>query len=415
MSSLSRALKVYNEAAHSPAFSPLSAPPLNVMIVDDEEGYCNFIAAAVTELGHKAYFATSVGPALQLLMRCPPDLLFLDVGLGSHDAIDVIRGLKDLGFRGVVQLMSGDWQGLLEDVGRIGQRRGLNIRPPLHKPFRAEVVRRVIDEFPFDARQPTALQPAPPISIDLAEALARDWLELWYQPKLNLLSREFTGLEGLIRCRHPEHGVLSPGSFLPGAHPSAIGALSEYVISTALHDWHHLADVGINMLFAVNVPICDLSSARLPALVKANRPRSAMWPGLILEVTEGEVAQDIAFAHEIATQLRIYGIRLSIDDFGEGYSSFARLSELPFVELKLDGSFVRHCAQDPKKAAICRAVIELAHGFGAVAVAEGVENWADAKALQQFGCDFGQGFAFAKPMPRSLLESALVQRSYETA
>jgi EAL domain-containing protein (putative c-di-GMP-specific phosphodiesterase class I) len=88
----------------------------------------------------------------------------------------------------------------------------------------------------------------------------------------------------------------------------------------------------------------------------------------MLEITEGEVAKNVELAHEIATQLNIYCINLAIDDFGEGYSSFARLRELPFAELKLDASFVKNCVEDPKNAAICRSVIELAPGFGTVTV-----------------------------------------------
>jgi EAL domain-containing protein (putative c-di-GMP-specific phosphodiesterase class I) len=132
---------------------------------------------------------------------------------------------------------------------------------------------------------------------------------------------------------------------------------------------------------------------------------------LILEVTEGEVAQNVDLAHEIATQLQIYGIKLAIDDFGEGYSSFARLRELTFAELKLDASFVKNCSHDPANAGICQAVIKLAHNFGAVAVAEGLENPADILAVQQMGCDIGQGFAFARPMPSALFTTILQGRA----
>src|SRR4029079_15644459 len=104
------------------------------------------------------------------------------------------------------------------------------------------------------------------------------------------------------------------------------------------------------------------------------------------------------WATDMPPQLRIYVISLSIDDFGEGYSSFARLRELPFAELKLDASFVKNCSRDNNNADICQAVIELAHSFGAVAVAEGLENRADVPAIQQMGCDLGQGFTFARPM-----------------
>jgi EAL domain-containing protein (putative c-di-GMP-specific phosphodiesterase class I) len=125
----------------------------------------------------------------------------------------------------------------------------------------------------------------------------------------------------------------------------------------------------------------------------------------------GEVVKDVALFHEIATQLRIYGITLAIDDFGEGFSSFARLRELPFSELKLDRGFVDGCAGDAKNGGICRAVIALAHHFGVAAVAEGLENLADAYVVRNMGCDIGQGYVFARPMPKSSLLSLLGDRS----
>jgi EAL domain-containing protein (putative c-di-GMP-specific phosphodiesterase class I) len=161
----------------------------------------------------------------------------------------------------------------------------------------------------------------------------------------------------------------------------------------------------------VNASIGSLINLNLPVLIRENRPKNDAWPGLILEVTESDVAKDVELAHEMATQLRIYGISLTIDDFGEGYSSFARLRKLPFAELKLDASFVKDCALDEKNAGICQAIIELAHNFGAVAVAEGLENLRDVAAVQKMGCDLGQGFLFARPMPNDLFIYLLNQRA----
>lgn len=384
-----------------------------VFVIDDEEGFCKFIATAVTSFGYEADYFTNAQAALRALTHCSPEIIFLDIALGGSDAIDVLRSLAAHGYRGCVQVMSGSNKSILDDVRRVGERHKLTMRPPLHKPFRMDTIREVlagsqIDQWPDSSPLPEA---AP--SVGLNEALEHGWLEVWYQPKLDLPTRTFAGAEGLIRCRHPRHGVLPPSSFLPGAPAATLNALTEYVILTALRDWQELSESGFNLRFAVNAPIGSLTDLNLPHLIRENRPASADWPGLILEVTEHEVAQDVGLAHEIATQLGIYGISLAIDDFGEGYSSFARLRELPFAELKLDASFVKGCAGDPKNAAICQSVIELAHSFDAVAVAEGLENPADVEALQRMGCDLGQGFALARPMPSNLFTSALRARASE--
>jgi EAL domain-containing protein (putative c-di-GMP-specific phosphodiesterase class I)/CheY-like chemotaxis protein len=382
-----------------------------VFVVDDEEGICKFVSAAVTSFDYQADYFTSAPLALRALKHCSPSIIFLDIALGGSDAIEVIRTLGQRGYRGVVQLMSGSNPAILEDVRRIGERHKLIMRPPLKKPFRIEAIRQVLADAPIDQWPDAARCADERPSIGLDEALDRGWLEVWYQPKLDLGARKFAGAEGLIRCRHPELGVLPPSSFLPNATPQALTALTQFVILTALHDWQELAKSGFNLKFAVNAPIASLTDLNLPELIRANTPKGGAWPGLILEVTEGEVAKDIGLAHEIATQLSLYGISLAIDDFGEGYSSFARLRELPFAELKLDASFVQNCSEDPKNAAICQAVIELAHSFGALAVAEGLESAADVQAVQRMGCDIGQGFVFARPMPNALFTSVLRERA----
>src|SRR5258708_8024772 len=138
----------------------------------------------------------------------------------------------------------------------------------------------------------------------------------------------------------------------------------------------------------------------MPALVRQYRPADPKWPGLILEVTEAQMIRDIELAHEVATQLRLYDGGLSVDDFGSGYSSLARLREIPFCELKLDRSFVTNCAHDEVKAGLCQTVVDLAHRFGKAAVAEGIEHAADRQVLCQMGCDMGQGFLIAQPLPK---------------
>jgi EAL domain-containing protein (putative c-di-GMP-specific phosphodiesterase class I) len=274
---------------------------------------------------------------------------------------------------------------------------------PLSKPFKPSTIRQVVTGV-HRAERPMTVT-------DLDEALARNWLELWYQPKIDLRTKTLAGAEGLIRCRHPVHGILPPASFLPGASERSHAMLTEHVIVSALRDWDEIAESGVYLHTAVNTSIGALANLQLPALIREHRPNGSRWPGLILEVTESEVVKDVALMHEISTQLRIYGITFAIDDFGEGFSSFARLRELPFAELKLDRSFVKDSGIDPRNAGICETIVNLAHHFGAVAVAEGIENAADLQAVHRMGCDMGQGYFLARPMPKSDLITLLRQRA----
>ena len=221
------------------------------------------------------------------------------------------------------------------------------------------------------------------------------------------MTGQIVGAEGLARVRHPELGLLGPGSFIPNASGADLIALGEHALRTALRDAADLAFVGHPLRLAVNVPVEALFALPIPAIVRDCRPRGDDWPGIILEVTEDQVIRDIPAAHEIATQLRIYRIALAIDDFGRGYSSLARLKELPFAELKLDQSFVRNCGDDSTNAALCRTVVELAHRFGGSAVAEGIEHPSELAIIRHIGCDVGQGFLFAHAMPKEFLLTRL--------
>lgn len=379
------------------------AGPPRVFVVDDEVNICKVISMTLSTMGVDSESFHTAPDAIAALGERLPSIIFLDVALRKSDAVDVIRGLGERGYGGIVQLMSGSNVQLLEDVRRVGARHGLNMYPPLTKPFRAEAIRRIIT----DARVVDNAIAA----VNLDEALAKGWLELWYQPKVDLRRKTLVGAEGLIRCRHPEQGILPPSSFLPGAAEPSHAALTEYVIATALKDWDEIAATGVRLHTAVNTSIGALANLQLPALIREHRSNSADWPGLILEVTESEVVKDVALMHEIATQLRIYGITFAIDDFGEGFSSFARLRDIPFVELKLDRSFVHGCGTDPRNAGICQTIIDLAHNFGAVACAEGLENTLDLQTVYRMGCDIGQGYVLARPMPKASLLALLRQRA----
>ena len=225
---------------------------------------------------------------------------------------------------------------------------------------------------------------------------------------VNLRGAELVGAEGLARVRHPEHGIVNPVAFLPEASIADLIALAEHGLRTALRDGADFATAGYPLRLAINMPVEALIALPITAIVREAQPRMDNWSGIILEVTEDQVIRDLAAAHEIATQLRIHRIGLALDDFGSGYSSLARLRELPFAELKLDRSFVTGCGTDSENAALCKTIVELAHRFGSVAVAEGVETAADLTTIRGVGCDVAQGFLFARAMPKDSLLARLV-------
>jgi len=261
-----------------------------------------------------------------------------------------------------------------------------------------------------ETRRFSGLPASAPTRVAVDEALRNNWLEIWYQPKIDLKRKCLAGAEALARIRHPQEGVLWPESFLPGIDDESLAHLTEHALLTTLRNWTSFADVGVNLHLSINVPASALSKLPIAEIVAQNRPQSENWPGLILEVTEDQIVRDIAMAKKCAAELKASGVTIAIDDFGAGYSSFSSLRDLPFAELKLDGSFVKNCAIDATNAAICQTAIDLAHRFGSVAVAKGVESMADLQALVVMGCDFGQGMLVAPPTPKERFLELLSQR-----
>ncbi|MBZ0140036.1 MAG: EAL domain-containing protein [Pseudorhodoplanes sp.] len=247
--------------------------------------------------------------------------------------------------------------------------------------------------------------------INVEQALREQWLEIWYQPKIDLKRRCLAGAEALARIHHPNLGVLLPGQFLAGVDDDTLALLTEHALLATLYDWTTFDAAGYNLHLAINVPVSALLRLPIPALVRENRPPASHWPGLVVEVTEDQIVRDIKLAQEIANQLKVSGVSVAIDDFGGGYSSLASLRELPFAELKIDHTFVKNCATEGTNGAICQTAIDLAHRFGSVAVAEGIENMADLQALQVMRCDFGQGVLLAPPMPKERFIELLNQRN----
>jgi len=240
--------------------------------------------------------------------------------------------------------------------------------------------------------------------VTLAKALERGWLELFYQPKVSLQTGNMIGAEGLIRARHPELGVLAPGTFLPGAGEPEMLQMTEKVIATALRDWNDCAALGMPAInLAVNVPASAFVELPIAQIIREERPTSDQWPGLILEVAEDQIVDDLEMANEVANELREQRCSLAIDDFGTGYSSLGRLRQLPFSELKIDRAYVTDCHLDKVKEGMLESMIALARGFGLKTVAEGIETYHESHKLQGLGVAIGQGFLFAKPMPKAEL------------
>jgi EAL domain-containing protein (putative c-di-GMP-specific phosphodiesterase class I)/FixJ family two-component response regulator len=386
-------------------------------ILDDDPRVRATVSHVLTGVGYEAREFSSPEPMLARIAAMPPELVVLDLSLGQSDAVEVIRQLAAAKYQGKVLLVSGHDEAVISEVQRIGTRHGLAMLASLHKPFRgSELVGRLTAPVVV-VEAPEPKQESERVAIDLVEALDGGWLELWYQPKIDLQDFSVCSAEALVRARHPQHGIVFPAEFLPPPGDSRHQALAEFVVARAMADWRHLADAGLPLKLSVNMPASAINAPDFISLIRRSLPADHRFPGLMVEVTEDEMIKDAESIHEASAQLKLLNVGLSIDDFGVAHSSMSRLLELPCVELKLDRKFVANCAADRLKHAVCKTVIDLAHRVGNVVCAEGVENPDDLRCVVEMGCDTLQGFIFAKPMGLdifiarlSALQSQFVER-----
>lgn len=376
-----------------------------VFVLDDEVTVGAAVCHLLTACGFvPRQFSTTV-PFLTDIKRQPPELVVLDLALGESDAVEVIRHLQTMKYAGKVLLMSGRDADTLDEIAQIGKRHGLAMLAPLKKPFRAGDLKNrlaALDQVVAsggDARDAGAASEPSAASVDLGEALRNNWLELWYQPKIDLKSFLVCGAEALLRARHPEHGIVAPKDLLPPSGDPLYHPLSRFVMQRAAADWRRFSELGLSLTLAVNMPVSVVNAPDFVTIVRQSVPTDANFPGLIVEVTEDEIIRDPEWVREVATQLKLYNVWVSIDDFGSAYASLSRLNDLPCVEVKLDRSFVSNCSSDKLRHGLCQTVVDLAHRFRASACAEGVETTDELRALIAMGCDTAQGYLFAKPMP----------------
>ncbi|WP_297323972.1 PAS domain S-box protein [Nitrosomonas sp.] len=233
-------------------------------------------------------------------------------------------------------------------------------------------------------------------------ALDQQEFVLYYQPKINLRTGHAFCAEALIRWRHPENGLLTPASFLPELenHPLDI-ELGEWVIETALTQIETWQTMGINMQISVNVGARQLQQpdffAKLSACL-ANHPHVQPHQ-LELEVLETSALEDITHVTNLIESCNEIGVGFVLDDFGTGYSSLSYLKRLPIRLIKIDQSFVRDMLKDKEDLAIIKGVVDLASVFHRNVIAEGVETAQHHRLLINLGCELGQGYGIAKPMP----------------
>jgi len=245
------------------------------------------------------------------------------------------------------------------------------------------------------------------LEAELALAAERNEFELFYQPQLHLADGRLVGAEALIRWRHPERGLVSPGEFMPVVNTSPISErIAEWVLETACTKAAAWERAGQKLRIGVNLSPSQLQSGDLASSVAQALARTGLSPtSLELEVTEDILLHDEQSALNTFLKIQALGVRLVFDDFGTGFASLSYLKKFPLDGLKIDRSFVLGLLANPDDAAIVSSTIGLSKQLGLSVIAEGIEDRATADFLVSMGCGEGQGYFFGRPMPASEFEA----------
>jgi EAL domain-containing protein (putative c-di-GMP-specific phosphodiesterase class I)/DNA-binding NarL/FixJ family response regulator len=376
---------------------------LTVLVADDSRSMRELIVAILQAEGVRKILQAEDGEGVMRALNTPGqavDLVFCDLAMPGTDGVETMRRIAASRLEPAIALISGYDQKLLHTVSDMTSELGLRVVGTLCKPFTPEDVSELLKEFLLTRRIYRSRQGFSITVEELDDALEKQRVEVYYQPKVRLDDGQLVGVEALVRIVHPAFGVLEPDQFIPVAESSGrITPLTMIVLQKSIAQAGNWQRDGLDIGVAINMSTLAIRRLDLPEIV-AEMAAKAGVPNdrITIELTESQVAEGPEMLH-ILSRFRLRGFNLSIDDYGTGQSGLQRLKRLPFTELKIDKAFVNGASRDADMRSILEVSIELGRRLRMEVVAEGVENWLDWRLLKRLGCDMAQGFVIARPVP----------------
>ena len=380
---------------------------LTVLVLEDEPFQRLVTVTALEKLLPGTVLQAANGDeAIAALAGCDHvDIVLCDLKMAGMDGLAFLRHATSTGKVRAVVLCSGLDPILRQATVLMIHCLGLTFLGDLGKPFNIEGFNQLAIRYKAHCNtKPRPLLPAElPTLNDVLQGLDNGAFEAYYQPKVTLAGQVLVGAEVLARWVHPQWGVLAPAHFLPVMEQhNLIDRMFWHLFEQGLALHQHLAAQGMTITLAFNLHpaqlACSALTERIPVMLKRAQVPAAC---VIFEITESGLLSAPASSLENLVRLRMLGCGLAMDDFGAGYSSLDRLSELPFSEIKLDRAFAHKMQSNPRCAAIISCSVALARALDISLVIEGVETAAQQTRLIELGCTIAQGYLFARPMPQS--------------
>jgi len=387
------------------ALDPATA---GIVLLDDDPFMLKLLTHMLAQLGYTRVVGCESGQKALTLIQAREtlevvDLIFLDINMPGMDGVEFIRRLVECQYGGSVILVSGENSRILESVEKLIGAHRLIALGCLQKPVKPDELARLMSALKPNIGHRSVAHVSQHLygAEQLRAAIAGGQLVNHYQPKVAMATGAVVGMECLVRWQHPEDGLIFPDRFLGLAEEQGLlTQVTTAVLTEAMKQAKAWWEAGYHLPVAVNISMDDLIALDFPDMAVALAASIGVNPQLLtLELTEGQVMRQLSTVLDVLSRLSLKRFRLSIDDFGTGHSSLAQLRDLPFNELKVDRGFVHGASTDGTRAAICSASLRMAHQLQMQVVGEGIEDRDDWNFLSQLGCDVGQGYFIARPMP----------------
>lgn len=378
---------------------------VKILLVDDDPFILKLHARTLTNLGYTSVTTCDgAARALELMddAGALPELILLDLNMPDIDGVEFMRYLVKRGYAGSLILVSGEDERVLRAAEKLVHAHQITMLGHMRKPVTQEGLETLLQKWRPVVQGSSVSKKKIYTAEEVRIAIAGGELVCYFQPMVSLITGHVTGVESLVRWRHPQDGLVFPDQFIGIAETNGlIRDLTSVVIDASLAQvalWK--SSSGLALHLAVNVSMDDLASLEFADYIAGQAAFAGVAPqDVTLEVTESRLMHDTKVSLEVLTRLRLKRFRVSIDDFGTGHSSLAQLRDVPFDELKIDRGFVHNACNDATVRAIFNTSTILAKQLNMSIVAEGVEDRADWDFVRRSGSHIAQGYFIAKPMP----------------
>lgn len=374
---------------------------LRLLILDDDPLVGEMVRMMATSIGADSAYCRTADEFFTQVSAWAPSHILLDLVMPGVDGVEVIQRLAEMGCDATLIIVSGVDSRVLDAAQRSARQHCLPLAGALSKPFSRGALATLLETGQSSSKLTlVAAQPqTTPSSDELAHALSVGEIGPVFQPKVRCSDGGLIGYEALARWTRGETTICGPDIFVPLAERTGQAARLTEVIADRSLAWLGSSFATLPHTVAINIPAQCLQDDRSVRVVADACARYGVAPErVVLEVTESGAIDPDSGALDVLTRARLMGMKLSIDDFGVGYSSLVQLARMPFSEIKIDRSFVAELCHSSESQAIVAAIIGMSEGLGMTTVAEGVEDLDTYMRLREMGCYAAQGYFIGRPM-----------------